>query len=426
MELTERERALADGAEGETTARIMRTLILYGEAVRAERLVPIAGAGHFSISAPLPGTAVPLPLLDQLVAAGLRTAWPFTLDPHPPLDFDALGVSDDERAEFERMFADARAYHAGMVALGLREPDGYTCAPYTYTGGNVPLRGQVLAWSESSCVIYANSAIGARTNRNAAILDLMSNLVGLTPLFGLLTDEGRRATCDVRIETSRLPHPQLLGAVIGRAIGDGVPYITGLAEDLGDLRAPAARDYLKEVGAAAAAIGAVGLMHVDGITPEACDVGRALVSAEAATFVIDDAAIELERAHHPAAWTAAEGPPERCLIGCPHLSLRELRWWADHIDAALARTGRERLAVETIMIAAPHVIGEAGDDATAARLRAAGVHLSGSCAEDFLANPLCGSQRVATNSSKLSTFTRARMFPDEDLVEILVTGEASR
>jgi predicted aconitase len=422
VELGARERALLDGAEGSVVQRILRTLVLYGDAVRAERLVPVEGAGHFSISAPLPGTAVPLPMLRELVDAGLRTPWPFTLDPHPPLDFEDLGVSDDERAEFERMFADAAAYHAGMVALGLRDPDGYTCAPYTYAGGNVPERGQVLAWSESSCVIYANSVIGARTNRNAAILDLMSNLVGLTPLFGLLTDAGRRATWDVRVETGRLPHPQLLGAVVGRAVGDGVPWIGGLAGELGDLRAPAARDYLKEVGAAAAAIGAVGLMHVEGITPEARDAGRSLLVPGARELVVDDAAIEAERSRHPATWATADGPPERCLIGCPHLSLRELRWWADHIDAALARSGRERLAVETIMIAAPHVIRAAGDDETARRLREAGVRLSGSCAEDFLANPLCGSQRVATNSSKLSTFTRARMFPDEELVDILVTG----
>ncbi len=421
MRLSSEEEEILAGTRGPVAARIMRTLIRFGDAMGAPRLVELTGPGHFAISAPLPGTAVPLGMLDDLVASGLRTRWPFTLDPHPPLDFDALGAGSDERAELSRMFADAAAYHTGMLALGLRDPDGYTCSPYTYASGNVPRRDDVLAWSESSCVIYANSVFGARTNRNATILDLMSNLVGRTPLFGLLTDAGRRADVVIHIDAPRLPHPQLVGSAIGAAVGDGIPWIAGLDAQLGDVRAPAARDYLKEVGAAAAAIGAVGLMHVEGVTPEAIEHGRALVRPDAPTIDLDRAAIEDRRKRTP--WS---GPPERCLIGCPHLSLRELTWWADHIDAALARHGRSTLAVETILVAPPFVIDEAVvDGGPGARLLAAGARLSGSCAEDIMANPICGSMDVATNSSKLEAYTGARMFPDDELVDILVTGAPS-
>lgn len=414
--------AVLAGRDGPVPARVAATVVDYARMVGASELVPLTGPGHFSISAPLPGTAVPMGMLHELVAAGMRTPLPFTLDPHPPLDFDALGASDAERQDLARTFADADAYHAGMLALGLRERDAYTCTPYVHAAGNVPRRGEVLAWSESSAVIYANSVIAARTNRNAAILDLFQNLLGVAPRFGLLTDAGRRATWRVEIATARLPHPQLLGAAIGRAVVDGVPYVAGLDRFLADVRAPATRDYLKEAGAAMAAIGAVGLVHVEGVTPEACEQGPALLAPGHAALRVDDARIAAERARRPVVARDA-GPPDRCLIGCPHLSLRELGWWADRLEDALVRAGRDRLAVETILVAAPFVLREAVEPGgPGARLLALGARLSGSCAEDFLASPVCGAGRIVTSSAKLEAYTGARMFPDEELADLLATG----
>jgi predicted aconitase len=152
-------------------------------------------------------------MLEELVSAGLRTKFPFTLDPKPPLDFHNLGLTPQQKEEFNTMFRDEARYQEGMSALGLRDRQSYTCSPYLPEAGNIPVRGSVLAWSESSCVVYANSVLAARTNRNAAIVDLFSNLLGSTPLFGLLTDEGRKADWCIEIRTQKLPPPQLLGVL---------------------------------------------------------------------------------------------------------------------------------------------------------------------------------------------------------------------
>ena len=109
-----------------------------------------------------------------------------------------------------------------LAAVGLAGSEAFSCTAYLPEMGNVPARNDVLAWSESSAVVYANSVLGARTNRNAAGIDLMCNLLGRAPSFGLLTDEGRRARWLVRVETGELPPPQLLGSAIG-----AIAIITG-------------------------------------------------------------------------------------------------------------------------------------------------------------------------------------------------------
>jgi predicted aconitase len=115
-----------------------------------------------------------------------------------------------------------------MLQLGLKDVEAYTCTPYLAEVGNIPRRGARLAWSESSCVVFANSVLAARTNRNAAVMDILCNIAGKTPLTGFLTDEGRRANWWVEVTTRSLPNPQLLGAAIGMKVMEDVPYIVGL------------------------------------------------------------------------------------------------------------------------------------------------------------------------------------------------------
>lgn len=171
------------------------------------------------------------------------------------------------------------------------DPDAFTCTCYMDEVGNTPKMGEVLSWSESSAVVYANSVLGARCNRNSGIIDLMGSVVGYVPYFGLLTDDGRKADWVVEIKTSK-PEAQLLGSAIGMKVMEDVPYIVGLDSWLGELNEDT-KTYLKDFGAATASNGAVGLYHVEGITPEAVEQGRALVRENAQTYVIDDA--ELQR-----------------------------------------------------------------------------------------------------------------------------------
>ena len=424
MELTQEEQDILEGKQGLILRKVMRTLVLYGEALGAERFVEIEWPGHFSIPFALPGVGPRLEMLDELAEAGLKTKYPFTLDPKAPLDFENLFLRKEQEQAFEEMFRNQRVYDRRMLQLGLRNEEAYTCTPYLPEVGNIPPKGTVLAWSESSCVVYANSVLGARTNRNAAIMDILSNIAGKTPLAGLLTDEGRRATWRVEVGTSQLPNPQLLGAAIGMKVLEDVPYIVGLDRFLDTELNEFTRDYLKEMGAACAAIGAVGLYHVERITPEAIDHGVDLLTPEHRSYHIDDAELRELMDSYPVMWAEKGVKPEKCFIGCPHLSLRELKWWAEQIPAKLEEHHKDRVAVNTVLCAAPQVLQEfKADEGNYDRLTSAGVKLSGTCAEAYMDNQLCASDAVITNSNKLRAFTTARMFLDEDLLEVIVTGE---
>jgi len=425
MILTPDEQNILDGKQGATLQKVMRTLVLYGEALEAQRLVDIDWGGHFSIPFALPGVGPRLEMLDELAQAGLKTKHPFTLDPRAPTDYETLGVNPEQQALFEDMLRDQPAYDKRMLQLGLRDRDAYTCTPYFPEVGNIPPLGAVLAWSESSCVVYANSVLGARTNRNSSILDILSNLIGKTPLAGLLTDEGRRANWLIDVKTNKRPNPQLLGAAIGMKVLEDVPFITGLDQFLTPRLEPATIDFLKEMGAACAAIGAVGLYHVENITPEAKNQAQQLLLPNYRTYSIDDRELEALFSSYPVMWEDSRAAPRKCMIGCPHLSLKELYWWTANICEALRAAGRDQVAVETLMCAAPQIIQKfQEDEKNSDRLKRTGIKLTDTCPEAYMNNRLCAREPVVTNSNKFRAFTSARMYLDHDLIQVIVGGKA--
>lgn len=424
IKLSQEEQDLLQGKHGSTLQKTMRTLVLYGEALGAERLVDIEGDGHLVISWAIPGIAPSLEMLDELISAKLQTKFPFTLDPKAPLDFENLSLRTDQELAIIRLFKDQPPYDERMQKLGLCDKDAYTCNPCQPEIGNIPPRDTILAWSESASAIFANSVLAARTNRNGAILDLLSNIVGKTPYVGLLTDEGRRASWLIEVKTDRLPNPQLLGAVIGWKVVEDVPFIIGLDRFLGPGISEMSRDYLHEMGAACATYGAVGLYHVENITPEAVDQGRSLLAESFNTFVIDDQILCEHRESYPMLWPEKEAKTEKCFIGCPHLSLQQLYWWAEKILQALEDQNQTRLAVTTILFAAPQVIKKfKSDSETYKPLKEAGVLLSTACAETLYEGEICSKDTIVTNSNKLRAYTTARFYPDEEILGILLTGE---
>jgi predicted aconitase len=424
IKLTQEEWDILRGKQGPTIQKVMKTVVLYGEALGAERLVDIEGEGHFVIAYAIPGIAPSMEMLDELVVSGLKAKYPFTLDPKPPLDFENWYLSPEQVQVLEQMYRDQARYDERMLQLGLRDTDACTCTPYLPQVGNIPQRGAILAWSESACAIFANSVLGARTNRNGAIMDLLCNIVGKAPLTGLLTDEGRQATWLVEVKTEELPIPQLLGAAIGMKVLADVPFIVGLERFLGSGLSEETRDYLHEMGAACATAGAVGLYHVENITPESVDYGRDLLGPDYKTYSINDRRLQDLLASYPVMWADKNSAPDKCFIGCPHLSLQQLCWWTEEIHTALQAQGRRKLRVKTTLCAAPQVLQEFKSDAKAfEKLESAGVKLSVGCPMQLFDNDLSTGEAILTNSNKLRAYTTARFFPDEALVEIMVSGE---
>lgn len=422
--LSHEERDILQGAQGPVLQKVLETVVLFGEALGADHLVEIDGAGHFVIPWCIPGIAPPIEMLEELVAAGLKTKHPFTLDPRPPLDFENLNLEPEVKNAILEMFSDQERYDELMFQLGLRDEDAYTCNPYQPEVGNIPERGTILAWSESACAIYANSVLGARTDRHGAIMDLLVNIAGKTPFSGLLTDEGRKANWLVEVRTHEFPNPQLLGAAIGLKVLADVPFITGLDRFLSPDLDAWTLDYLQDMGAMCATYSAINLYHVENITPEAVDMGRDLLTSDYDTYVIDAQELEQLLISFPDLWDDPKAKPEKCFIGCPHLSLQQIYWWADAFDKALMASGENRLVVETVLCAAPQVLQKfQADEETHGRLLNAGVMFSIACSETIFETGLWAGKPVVTNSNKLRAYTSARFYPDEDLVEVLVKGE---
>ncbi|MBQ8263511.1 MAG: DUF521 domain-containing protein, partial [Oscillospiraceae bacterium] len=276
MKLTPEQQALLNGEKGEVMAKVVKTLVMYGDTFGAERMVPVTSKfGHTVISFGLKIMRPVYELYDQLIEAGLTAGQKFTADPRP-LDPN-VPASFIEKLVFNKfMYTEQARFEKQMEKLGLIDDDSFTCACYLDEVNNKPLKGEVLSWAESSAVVYANSVLGAKCNRNSGIIELMGSIAGFVPEFGLLTDEGRKASWIVEVRCEKRPEPQLLGSAIGMKVMEDVPYIKGMEKWLGTELSPETCTYLRDFGAATASNGAVGLYHIENLTPEAVEQGEAL------------------------------------------------------------------------------------------------------------------------------------------------------
>lgn len=415
MILTKEQQALLDGAQGETMAKVVKTLVMYGEAFGAERMVPVTSKyGHTVISFGI-GVMKPVyELYDQLLAAGAVSKQPFSADPRP-LDKN-IPSSFLQDVVFKFMYSQQDRYEDQLRKLGLMDDNAYTCACYLPQAGNVPQRGEVLSWAESSAVVYANSVLGARCNRNSGIIELMGSIAGFVPEFGLLTDDGRKADWVVELRTSRLPDAQLLGSAVGMKVLEKVPYVKGLDKWLGTELTEDACAYLKDFGAAAASNGSVGLYHIDHLTPEAVDAGESLVRKNAPVYVVDDAELERIKNGYPCIWKDLNATPKLCFMGCPHMTLSQLKDWTVRVEKGLAAAGNKKVEIPTVFTTAPGVAKEFRQTEYAARLEATGVVLSTICPLMYMNNPLSKKMPVITSSNKLRTYTSARFYSDEEIL----------
>ena len=321
MILTEEQKAILDGAKGETLSKVMQTVVRYGELFGAEKLVPVTSKyNHLVTSFGLKMIGPVYDLMNELIEAGAVSKQQFSMDPRP---VDPNGPANFlQKLIFNKfMYSKQDFYEDQLKKLGLMNDDAFTCACYMDEVGNKPQKGEVLSWAESSAVVYANSVLGARCNRNSGIIDIMGSVVGYVPYFGLLTDEGRKATWIVEIKTTKKPEAQLLGSAIGMKVMDAVPYVKGLDQWIGTDLDDAACTYLKDFGAATDSNGAVGLYHIANLTPEAKEQGETLIKEGAQVYVIDDAELQRVYDSYPIVWKNINAKPKLCFMGCPHMSL---------------------------------------------------------------------------------------------------------
>lgn len=354
LHLTAEERAIADGRDGEGAAMAMRIVADGARLLGAPRLIPVASA-HID-GALYHGDSGTL-FAEKLVEGGAAVAVRSTLN------VGALDLTGSCRVRLNGARRDmaARMMQA-YRALGC-EPT-WTCAPYQ--AGHRPALGTDVAWGESNAVVFCNSVLGARTNRYGDFLDIACAIAGRAPFTGLHLAENRRAT--VVFDVSALPAAFLaseiawpvLGSLYGREIGTAVGVVTGVAAHPGE-------DALKAFGAAAASSGAVGLVHVAGVTPEAPNLDAATGGLLPAATIRVTRAMAADAQRRLSTTVLAERI-DAVAIGSPHLSATEL----DALERLLA--GR-KLAVPLYACTGRHALAAFDRDGRRAALERAGVIL---------------------------------------------------
>lgn len=324
MLLSERDREILGGESGQAGRLALELVVAAGEAMGAPELLDISAA---HIDGCLYHGLAGLHFARRLADAGATVSVPTTLNVssldrlHPE-----LYRGDEETAARSRELMDA------YEDMGCRPT--WTCAPYQLA--DRPAFGDQVAWGESNAIVFANSVLGARTNRYGDFLDICCALVGRAPAVGLHLDEGRRAVLTFHVD---VPEPWLdeellyvaIGLILGKVAGTRVASITGLDERANE-------DRLKALGAAAASSGAVGMFHVDGVTPESASLGSRPGAPR-----VDVGPSDIRSALRGMANSSGAGLGA-VSVGTPHASARELTHLAQLVEG---RTTSTRFYVNT-------------------------------------------------------------------------------
>ena len=426
MKLTDEQKDILNGKQGDVKAKVMETIVRYGDMFEADELVPVThGEGHLVTSFGLSLLKPVYRTMDELISAGLKVEEGFTMDPRP-VAFKNVKCNLLDKILFSTvLYGKQKTYEEQLTALGLKSENAFSCACYFDEMGNVPKKGDVLSWAESSAVNYANSVLGARCNRNSGMIDIFGSIVGFVPKFGLLTDEGRKAKWKVIVKTEKKPLPQILGSAIGIKVMEDVPYIVGLDKWLGTELTDEVKAYLKDFGAATASNGAVGLYHAENITPEAKELGESLLEPGYKEYVIDDAELERVYKSYPIMWKEPEKKGTLAFIGCPHLSRVQLEDWADKIIDGLKANGKNKVTCQTVLCTAPPVKEAFEKTEKYRKLMETGARVTAICPLMYTSNPLTKSRRMMTCSNKLRTYSVARYYKDDELLDI-ITGKEDK
>ena len=425
MTLTQEEQDILDGKQGDALAKVMKTVVAFGNAFGATHLVELGGAPHSSVFNAPPFMQSIIDVFNTCADEGLKSYAPFTVNPRP---FDLYNVEttpEEQAMVFEGYPLQPELDHV-LMRIGARGLSSRSCTCYLSEIGNAPPPDTYVAWAESSAVNFGNSVLGVRTNRNAGGMELLCALIGKAPYFGLMTDEGRMAKWLIDVQTSGEPDWGVLGAAIGIKVVEDVPYITGIDKYFGGEVTKENMHLLKSMGSSTAANGAVGLYHVENLTPDAKKKGRDLLVEGYQTYVVDDAEIERIYNGYPNLWSRKDAKPSLCFIGCPHNTYHEILNWGERVTTELKKRGQDKIKIPMHLFVANPVRDHLLDEhpLLVRDMKRAGMTFSNMCALMFTGLKGYNESHFAvTNSNKARKYSSSRYFPDDILLEIVMTGE---
>jgi predicted aconitase len=381
MALTKEEQDIMDGKKGKALAKVMKTVVAHGNAFGADKLVDLGARTHSSFFNGPPYIQALLDVFNECADEGLKAFKPFTVNPRP-FDLYNVETQPDEMAMVFEGYSLQTELDYLLIRLGAEGMNTRSCACYLPEIGNKPEPGTMVAWAESSAVNYGNSVLGI--------------------------------------------HWGVLGGAIGVKCSEDVPYIAGIDKYLGGKITDENMHHLKAMGSATASNGAVGLYHVENITPDAIKKGRKLLVKGYKTYVIDDAELKNIYKNYPNLWSKKDAKPNRCYIGCPHNTYHEILTWGKNVTEALKKRGQAKVAMPTHLFCATvvrdHLIDEHPE--LVRDMKRGGMSFSNMCALMFTG--LKGYQEkefAVTNSNKTRKYSSSRYFPDDVLLEIILTGK---
>ncbi len=362
MQLDEEQKSILKGEAGQVMSLAMRTLVSYGESLGAGKLTPVKSA-HLSGSFGIAPFSAYFIILERFVKEGIRVKVPTTVNPRPGRELSMVN-----RYIFKRQGSLEACYERIGVT------PNYTCV--CYNEANAPAKGDILGWAESSAVQYANSVLGARTNKNSLMIDLCSAVTGLTPEFGYLLDENRRGKLLVQLNVKSMDASGL-GYLIGKAAVESVPVIEHY---------PFSRTELKNMGGAMAASGAVSLFHVEGLTPEAPDLKSVFDGRPEATITISQDDLDtLRGGNHVKAGLV--------VFGCPQMT-------SDEAEEIASRFSGKRSGKQIWFCMVPEERRKFEVSSTCEKAKNSGVSIYEHCPLAALSVRL-NNKTVMTNSGKL-------------------------
>ena len=426
MPLTQEEQDIMDGKKGPELAKVMKIVVHHGNAFNAEKLVDLGGAPHSSLFTGQDYLKPIIDLFQQCADAGLKSYAPYTVNPRCYDVYNVENNAKDMKVIYE-LYGVQRDLDWVHAQLGAPDLNFRSCACYVDEVGNQPKPGTYVAWAESSAVNYGNSAMGLRTNRNASGMELLCALLGKAPLFGLMTDEGRMSTWLVDVKTTKEPDWGVLGTAIGLKVVDANPFITGIDKYLGTEVSNDNMHLLKKMGSATASSGAVGLYHVENLTPDAKQKGRKLLKDGYQTYVFDDKEQARVLATYPTEFPDRPKDPTIAIIGCPHNTYQEILYWGTNVTEAMEKQGLKTPAIPTKLLCANVVRDRLVKEhpLLVGKMTEANMRFTNMCSLSYVGMKGFSEEMFAvTNSPKTRNYYGfVHYLKDDALVQTILTGK---
>ncbi len=402
MQLTKTEEEMLAGKMGPAVELAMKAIVQMGEGLDAERLIATEGShlGNVDLLRHCTGY---IGIVKKFVDLGADVQVPTSVNPYP------ADPRNPESPSIPEAFQGSSPLEGYYRTLGVIP--NWTCIPYVY--GNIPRFGQHLSWEESSAVIYINSVIGARANREPILMDLVSAITGKTVYSGLHIDKNRKGEilCNVKVKGLKSDDFAAIGYYLGKVCGTKIPVIDGIQEK-------ASTSSLKNMGAAAASTGAISMYHIPGLTPEAPTLERAFGGQKPVEIVeIDDTVLRKTKEEMSSA--EAGGEIDIVGVGCPHYTFEEVASIARLLKGKKVKDG-----VQLWVCTHNGAIDLAKQQGIAQIIKEAGGRLFSGCIYCLHAVNPYSDMRLMSDSGKICYYRRAVYGSQRECIAAAISGRA--